>query len=59
VKEYGRKMSWPTLRYYPGICLYKLRKLTEIPISSLNFEAGKFGAGSKSVTQSTATFGGG
>jgi hypothetical protein len=25
-KEYGRKLSWPNLRYYPGICLEGLKK---------------------------------
>jgi hypothetical protein len=25
-KEYGRKQSWPNLRYYPGICLEGLRE---------------------------------
>jgi hypothetical protein len=25
-KGYGRKLSWPNLRYYPGICLEGLRK---------------------------------
>jgi hypothetical protein len=27
-KVYGRKRSWPNLRYYSGICLEELRKTT-------------------------------
>lgn len=27
-KGSGRKQSWPNLRYYPGICLEELRKIT-------------------------------
>jgi hypothetical protein len=30
LKGYERKLSWPTLRYYPRICLYELRKPTKI-----------------------------
>jgi hypothetical protein len=29
LKEYGRKWSWPNLRYYPGICMEGLRKTPE------------------------------
>jgi hypothetical protein len=25
-REFGRKQSWPDLRYCPGICLEELRK---------------------------------
>jgi hypothetical protein len=28
-KGYGRKKSWPSLRYYPIICLEGLRKTTK------------------------------
>jgi hypothetical protein len=28
-KGYGRKKSWPNLRYYPGIFLDRLRKTTK------------------------------
>jgi hypothetical protein len=28
-KEYGRKKTWPNLRYYPSICLEWLRKTTK------------------------------
>jgi hypothetical protein len=28
-KRYGRKRSWPDLRYYPDFCLYELRKSTK------------------------------
>jgi hypothetical protein len=27
---YGRKQSWPTLRYYPGICVEEMRKTTKL-----------------------------
>jgi hypothetical protein len=29
LKGYGRKRSWPNLKYYPGISLEGLRKTTE------------------------------
>jgi hypothetical protein len=29
MKGCGRKRSWTNLRYYPGICLEKLRKATK------------------------------
>jgi hypothetical protein len=29
-KDYGRKRSWPNVRYYPGICLKGLMKTTII-----------------------------
>jgi hypothetical protein len=28
-KAFGRKLSWPTLKYHPDVCLEKLRKPTE------------------------------
>jgi hypothetical protein len=28
-KGYGRKRSWSNLRYYPGLCLEGLRKITK------------------------------
>jgi hypothetical protein len=32
-KGYGRKQSWPNLRYYPSICLEGPRKTTKKPQS--------------------------
>jgi hypothetical protein len=29
---YGRRQSWPLLRYYPGIYLKGLRKMIKVPI---------------------------
>jgi hypothetical protein len=39
-KGFGRKWSWPNLRYYPGIHLEGLRKTTEnsVRIASLQAE---------------------
>jgi hypothetical protein len=31
-KGYGRKQSWPNLRYYPGICLEGLTKTTKTSV---------------------------
>jgi hypothetical protein len=31
-KGYGRELSWPHLRYYPGIYVKGLRKTTKISI---------------------------
>jgi hypothetical protein len=28
-KGFGRKLSWPTLKYNPDVCLERLRKPTE------------------------------
>jgi hypothetical protein len=28
-KEYGAKLWWPNLRYYPGMCLKGLEKIME------------------------------
>jgi hypothetical protein len=51
-REYGRKWSWPNLRYYPGICLEGLRKNTEnisqdsqSPGRDLNLRPPKYEAG--------------
>jgi hypothetical protein len=44
-KGYGRKRSWPDWRYYPGICLERLRKTTknlsqDIPSMGRDLNAG-------------------
>jgi hypothetical protein len=51
-KVFGRKRSWPDLKYYPGSCLVGLRKTTknfsqdsqslgrDVNLVSLEYEAG-------------------
>jgi hypothetical protein len=38
-KGYGRKWSWPNLRYYPCICLEKLRKITKTSVRTSGLRA--------------------
>jgi hypothetical protein len=38
-KEYGRKWSWPNLKYYPGICLDGLSKTTETSVTFAGLRA--------------------
>jgi hypothetical protein len=50
--EYGRKRSWPNLKYYPSICLEELRR----DIFVRRFDPRTFEIQSRIATHSTATF---
>jgi hypothetical protein len=28
-KGYGRKWTWPNLRYFPGVCMERMREITK------------------------------
>lgn len=58
-EKYGRKMSWPILRYYPGSFLEGLRKSTETPVRTEGlrveiFESGTYRMCSWSANHSTS-----
>jgi hypothetical protein len=60
---YGRKRSWPDLRYYPGIFVEGLRKTTknlsqESRSLSRDLNSGPADYVSRSVKRWTTTFGG-
>jgi hypothetical protein len=59
-KECGWKWSWPNLRYYPGISLEAVRKITRNFSWSLgrDLTPGPLKLQSRSVNHSTITFDG-
>jgi hypothetical protein len=44
-KGFVRKWSWPNFRYYPGICLAGLRKITKITSQDSRFPSRDFNPG--------------
>jgi hypothetical protein len=60
-KGFGRRRSWPNLRYFPGICLKNEKNHEKhkwgLPVSGPRFQPGTSRIRSRSVNQSNTTLG--